>query len=89
MSARNIRSVVGRFVLIGGLAIALTTGFVAVDHPSHASAMPKLTCVDAWKLGQSWQAYGDWLLAYGYYIQASAAYTKADSYFGMCDGGQF
>src|SRR4051794_36577972 len=89
MGIQNIRAMAARLLVIAVLALAISAGFVAVDQPSGTSAMPKLNCLDAVKLGQSWQVYGDWLTASGYYVQAATAYAKADSYFGMCDGGQF
>jgi hypothetical protein len=85
MSAQKIRTTVGRFVVIGSLAIAVVAGSVAVTHPSQANAMPRLTCAQATQLGNSWTVYGDWLAAYGYVAQATTAYARADAYYDICN----
>jgi hypothetical protein len=87
MAFRNLRAMVGRFVVIGSLAIAMMMGFVAVDGPSGAEAAPKLNCVQAMQLGEAWQVYGDLMAAYGYTSQARLAYVIANNYFAGCGGG--
>jgi hypothetical protein len=88
MSARKIRTAVGRLVVIGSLAIAVIAGSIGMNAPSKASAMPDLTsCYTAFRLGQIWQSYGDLMWAYGNYSEARVAYAVANSYRSVCDGG--
>jgi hypothetical protein len=84
---RSIRAIGGRLLVVAVLAIVMTTGFVAVDHPSGASAAPKLNCLESMQVGQAWQVYGDLMAAYGYTSQARLAYVIANNYFAACDGG--
>jgi hypothetical protein len=84
MTAQNIRSVVGRFVVIGGLAIALTAGSIAVHHPSEAGAAPK-SCMQAIMLGDLWTNYGNLMLANGRPIEAVAGFARADGFYDGCD----
>jgi hypothetical protein len=89
MVRRKVRAAVARLVVVAGLAVAVTAGSVAVGHPSQASAMPSLAdCYTSYRLGQSWQVYGDLMWGYGYYSQARVAYSVANSYFSVCGGGE-
>ena len=85
MATRKIWSSVGRMVVIASLALALVVGTVAVSHPSDVSAMPKLTCAQATTLGNIWWSYGDLMAAYGYWVEATAAYAKAEGYYDICN----
>jgi hypothetical protein len=87
MRARTIRSVVGRFVVIGSLTAAMSMGFAAVGHPSHASAAPNLNaCYASVRVGQSWMIYGDLMWSYGYYAAAEEAWRVGNSYLSVCSG---
>jgi hypothetical protein len=84
---RSIRAMAGRLLVVAVLAIVMTTGFVAVDHPSHASAAPNLSaCIASVRVGNSWMTYGDLMWSYGYYDAAEEAWRVGNTYLNVCSG---
>jgi hypothetical protein len=83
MSARTIRAVVGRFVVVGALVIAVVIGSVGVRQSSVA-AEGKYTCEQAGALGRMWLAVGNVFLAYDSSGAAAAAFGRATAYFDYC-----
>jgi hypothetical protein len=84
MALRKLRAMVGRFVLIAGLAVAVAAGSVAVSNPSDAAAEGKYTCEQAAALGNLWLTVGDVFLAHDANGAAAGAYGRAIAYFDYC-----
>jgi hypothetical protein len=80
----KIRGIVAKFVVVAALAIAVGGGSVAMIGPADASAAPKYTCEQAYQLGRSWDAYGSYLYAHRYIVEATYAFGKATAYFDYC-----
>jgi hypothetical protein len=88
IALQHIRAMVRRFVVIAALAIMVVAGSVGMNASSEASAAPNLAnCYASFRLGQTWQVYGDLMWAYGNYSEARVAYAIANSYRSVCDGG--
>jgi hypothetical protein len=84
MAARKFRSIIARFVVVAGLAVALFVGSAAAFQPAGASAMPQYTCEQAFTLGEIWYAYGQVMFSLGQMTNAAAAWGKAAAYFDYC-----